>query len=65
MKENKVGNIINDDLCYLTLNMTVTIQTSELHCEVDYDSRIIKDKKKLKQLTDEYFQNVRDSLVCK
>lgn len=65
MSEDKVGNIINDELYFLTLNVSATIQTGDLHCEVNYDSRIIKDEKTIKQLTEEYIHNIEDFLSHK
>jgi hypothetical protein len=65
MSEDKLGNIINDELYFLTLNVSATIQTGDLHCEVNYDSRIIKDEKAIKQLTKEYIQNIDEFLSHK
>ena len=65
MSEDKLGNIINDELYFLTLNVSATIQTGQVHCEVNYDSRIIKDEKAITQLTKEYVHNIEDFLSHK
>lgn len=58
MEKKEVGKIINDEACFLNVNFTATILTGEINVDLDYDSRIIKNKEKLTEITNKYLEEV-------
>lgn len=58
MAKKEVGKIVNDDVCFLNVNFSATILTGELNVDLDYDSRVIKNKEKLTEITNKYLEEV-------
>lgn len=63
-EQKEVGKIVNDAVCFLNVNFTINILDTSINVDVDYDTRLIKNKTKLTEITEEYLEKIKE-LLCK
>ena len=57
------GKILDDELYFLNVSFSVNLAGQEFSANMDYDKRLIKNKKKLTKYTDKYLRKIRKLII--
>lgn len=63
-KKKEIGKIVNDEVCFLNVNFAINILDTSINADIDYNTRLIKNKTKLTKMTEEYLEKIRE-ILCK
>lgn len=63
-RKKEIGKIVNDEVCFLNVNFAINILDTSINADIDYNTRLIKNKTKLTQITEEYVEKIRE-ILCK
>lgn len=59
----KIGMISENKLCFLNLAVTAEISTGKVDVDVKYDSRVVKNEEKLKEITNQFYEQI-EKIMC-
>jgi len=59
----KIGMISENKLCFLDLTVTADITTGQIDVDVKYESRVVKNEEKLKEITNQFYEQI-EKVVC-
>lgn len=59
----KIGMISENKLCFLNLTVTAEISTGKIDVDIKYDSRVVKNEEKLKEITSQFYEQI-EKIMC-
>lgn len=59
----KIGMISKNKLCFLNLTVTAEISTGKIDVDIKYDSRVVKNEEKLKEITSQFYEQI-EKIMC-
>ena len=59
----KIGMISENKLCFLDLTVTAEISTGKIDVDIKYDSRVVKNEEKLKEITSQFYEQI-EKIMC-
>lgn len=59
----KIGIISKNKLCFLNLTVTAEISTGKIDVDIKYDSRVVKNEEKLKEITSQFYEQI-EKIMC-